>query len=126
MRAARRHGGGATQLRFQWSHRDLRGQAPSTNAQPAKPALLVINTAQTAGSSAAASVWVDCAHPATSQSRSLIFSHNPPEGGNSRVLTAATPIDSEQLLWPPAFRSHGRQSAAFVTVSVQLLLTVDT
>jgi hypothetical protein len=52
--------------------------------------------------------------------------HCPPTGGHRRPPTAAAPTDSEQLLWPPAFRSHDRQRAAFVVASVQVLMTVDT
>jgi len=114
-RAVRRRGGGATQLRFQWSQRALRDQAPFTNARPAKPVISVDQYCQTAGVSAAALARVDFAQRVTNQWRSPISS--------SKEVIAQTHPDSRlwgnlmaaggeklmtvhgEISWPPLGRS---------------------
>src|SRR5262245_24035818 len=73
-RAASLRGVGAIRLHRLWFLRDLRGQASSMSARCARRARSVINTAQTAGASAAASVRADPAQRVTNRSRSPIFS----------------------------------------------------
>jgi|SRR5258708_3724392 len=115
MRVARRPGGGVTQLRFQRFHRVLHGQAPSTNARPAKPAISVINIAPIAGSSAAASARAGGVHPATSQWPSPIFSSREviaqihPDSRLWGILMAAGGAELMtaygEISWPPLGRT---------------------
>ena len=69
-RAVRKRGDAATQRRFQWSHRGLRGQAPSINARHAKPVISVINIARTAGVSAVVLAQADVVQHVTNRWRS--------------------------------------------------------
>jgi hypothetical protein len=94
--AARRRGVVITRLRCRRFLRDLRGQAPSMNAQRVKRACSVSNIARTAGASAAASVRVDFAQRATNEWPSPISS--------SREVIAQIHPDATAL-----GKSHGRR-----------------